>query len=92
MPSKNCRNGEIPFLHFWSEWRDSFASAPGGADRDSPPSSWRRQQSTGLLHLDIRVSHPSKRNKQKRHKAISAYLATNAFFDTGCIGLQKLHF
>ena len=41
---------------FWSEWRDSFASAPIGADRGSPPSSWRRQRSSAL-HLIVRVSH-----------------------------------
>ena len=44
-----------PFLLFWSEWRDSFASAPDGADRGSARSSPRRQRSPAL-HLIVRVS------------------------------------
>ena len=38
----------------WYTGRDSFASA-FCADKGSPPSSRRRQQSTGLLHLFLRV-------------------------------------
>ena len=43
----------------WSEWRDSLASAPKGADRGSPPSSWRRQRSSAL-HLDASSLAPPK--------------------------------
>ncbi len=62
---EKCRDGIKPFLHFWSEWRDSFASAPIGADRGSPPSSWRRQRSSAL-HLIVRVSHSKDKSRESK--------------------------
>ena len=48
-----------------AKWRDSFASAPIGADRGSPPSSWRRQRSSAL-HLIVRVSHSKDKSRESK--------------------------
>ena len=48
-----------------AKWRDSFASAPIGADRGSPPSSWRRQRSSAL-HLIVRVSHAKDKSRESK--------------------------
>ena len=38
---------------FWSEWRDSFASAPKGADRGSHQClHWWQQYATGIFPFD----------------------------------------
>ena len=56
-------------------------SAPiGGRNRRSPPSSRRRQQSTGLLHLIFRV--PSWRKNNREAKASLLFLAKMGLIDT----------
>ncbi len=50
---------------FWSKWRDSFASAPKGADRGSARSSPRRRRSSAL-HLIFRVSHSKDKSRESK--------------------------
>ena len=57
------------FRLLWSEWRDSFASAPKGADKGSARSNPRRRRSSAP-HLFFRVSHHTNKKVQNPHKRI----------------------
>ena len=63
-------------------------------ERNSPPDGCCQGFATvGRSPLEL-VSSPviDQKQRESSHRLLSLCLATNAFFDTGYIGLQKLHF